>query len=52
MIYYQKDADGKLTQTIHTKEELSSPWILLDQDYVSSDMVWDEDQGKFVEPTP
>lgn len=50
--YAQKDADGNLVATIHTKEELAAPWFLLDQDYVSGDMVWDEGQGKFITPTP
>lgn len=50
--YAQKDADGKLTQTIHTTEVLGDPWILLDQDCVCSGMIWDESTQKFIEPTP
>jgi hypothetical protein len=50
MIYAQKNEDGELTQTIHSKVELDAPWVLLDQDFVSSGMVWDEDQGKFIPP--
>lgn len=47
MIYAQKDADGNLIATVHTKEEMPEPWFLLDQEVVSSDMVWNESTGKF-----
>lgn len=57
MIYAKKDIDGKLIQSIHTKEELGEPWILVTQADLRSGMVWDADASEFVippepEPTP
>ena len=49
--YALKDDDGKLIATIHTSEEMETPWFLLTQDSVSSEMVWDEDQQKFILPS-
>jgi hypothetical protein len=49
-LYAKIGEDGSLMGTVHSKVELDAPWILLDQDFVSSEMVWDEDQGKFITP--
>jgi hypothetical protein len=50
MIYAQKDADGNLIATCHSKKPLEAPWFEISQDVVSSGMIWDEAQDKFINP--
>jgi len=50
--FAQKDEDGNLLATIHTSEEMESPWFEVTQDFISADMVWNESTQRFEEPSP
>jgi hypothetical protein len=52
MIYAQINQDNKVVQSVVSKVELGEPWILVEQDSVSTDMVYNETTKKFEEPSP
>jgi len=44
------DDQGKVIQTIHTRDKLTAPWIHVNQPFVTGSMVFDPADGIFKNP--
>lgn len=50
MIYAKVNAQNEVTESVVSKVELSSPWILVEEDRVESGWIYNSEDGSFTPP--